>query len=96
MEGVRYREYELMLKPGAKLFVYTDGLAEANDKDEQLFGTERMTQALVAAQNGSAEEVIDRMRAAVDSFVGDAPQFDDLTMLCLTYKGVASATQADT
>ena len=91
MEGVRYKEYELMLKPGAKLFVYTDGLAEANDKDEQLFGTERMTQALVAAQNGSAEEVIDRMRAAVDSFVGDAPQFDDLTMLCLTYKGAASA-----
>ncbi len=87
MDGVRYREYELQLEPGAKLFVYTDGVAEATDSEKQLFGTDRMIEALRAGENGSPQEILATVNAAVDSFVGKAPQFDDLTMLCLEYKG---------
>ena len=87
MEGVRYREYERFLEPGTKLFLYTDGLTEANDKNEALFGTERMLEALIRAQNGTPEEILASVKGEVAAFTGDAPQFDDLTMLCLTYNG---------
>ena len=87
IEGVRYPEYELMLKPGAKLFVYTDGLPEASDREYRQFGTERMLQALNEARGGTPEQILGRVQAAVDDFVGAAEQFDDLTMLCLEYRG---------
>ena len=87
MDGVRYREYELQLEPGAKLFVYTDGVAEATDAEKQLFGTDRMIEALRAGENGTPQEILATVNAAVDRFVCKAPQFDDLTMLCLEYKG---------
>ena len=87
MDGVRYREYSIQLEPGSKLFVYTDGVAEATDSNEQLFGTERMITALRKADNSTPEEVLRIVRSDVDQFVGKAPQFDDLTMLCLQYLG---------
>ena len=87
MEGVRYHEYELQMEPGAKLFVYTDGVPEATDDRQELFGTERMLEALNGSQDGSPQEVLKAVRAAVDRFVKDAEQFDDITMLCLEYKG---------
>ncbi|MCR4621570.1 MAG: SpoIIE family protein phosphatase [Clostridiales bacterium] len=87
MDGVRYREYQIQLEPGDKLFVYTDGIAEATDSNEQLFTTARMIDALRKADNGAPEEVIEAVRSEVDRFVGKAPQFDDMTMLCLRYHG---------
>ena len=87
MAGIRYREYELMLEPGAKLFVYTDGLPEANDAEEKMFGTDRMLAALNREPAAAPKEVLQNVRAAVDAFVQDAEQFDDLTMLCLSYAG---------
>ena len=87
MEGVRYREYEMRLEPGAKLFVYTDGVPEATSADNELFGTDRMLDALNAAPDAAPMDVLNNMRAAVDGFVKDAEQFDDMTMLCLEYKG---------
>ena len=87
MDGVRYREYTIQLEPGSKLFVYTDGVAEATDSNEQLFGTERMITALRQADSAAPEEVLHTVRSSVDQFVGKAPQFDDLTMLCLQYQG---------
>ena len=89
MEGVRYREYTIDLEPGAKIFVYTDGVAEANNSSEELFGTDRMIDALRKGENGTPEEVLQAVKAGVDEFVGKAPQFDDLTMLCLQYNGPA-------
>ena len=86
MEMTRYREYELQLEPGAKLFVYTDGVAEAANPRDELFGTERMIRALQGAEDGSPEEILKAVNAAVAEFAGSAPQFDDLTMLCLSYK----------
>ena len=91
MEGARYREYTLQLEPGAKLFVYTDGVPEAADDQKELFGTERMIRALNAAPEASPQEALKNVRAAVDGFVGAAEQFDDLTMLCLAYKGPGGA-----
>ena len=87
LEGSKYSEYELHLEPGAKLFVYTDGVPEATNATNELFGTERMIHALNARLDADPMEVLENMRSAVDGFVLDAEQFDDLTMLCLEYKG---------
>ena len=87
MEGMRYKEYELQLTPGAKLFLYTDGVPEATDANKELFGTDRMLAALNADASAAPEEILKQVRGAVDGFVKDAEQFDDLTMLCLEYRG---------
>jgi len=91
MDGVRFKEYELILKKGAKLFLYTDGVAEATNAQEELFGTDRMIEALRTAEDKSPKDVLAAVNAAVDEFVGEAPQFDDLTMLCIEYDGEAEA-----
>ena len=86
MEGTKYREYELQLKPGSKLFLYTDGVPEATDAEKQLFGAERMLAALNQSTESTPEQVLKNVRSAVDGFVKEAEQFDDLTMLCMEYK----------
>ena len=91
MAGVRYREYELQLEPGSKLFLYTDGVPEATSAAQELFGTERLVAALNKDPEASPVDVLKNVRAAVDGFVRDAEQFDDLTMLCLEYRGAPSA-----
>ncbi len=87
MEGVKYKEYELQLDPGAKLFLYTDGVAEATNAGNELFGTDRMLKALNNAENGTPKDILGEVDKSVEIFVGDAPQFDDLTMLCVHYIG---------
>ena len=87
MEGVHYRGYDLQLNPGDKLFLYTDGVPEATDKAEELFGTERMLKALNRHREDGPEKILESVHKEVDEFVGDAEQFDDLTMMCLEYKG---------
>ena len=87
MEGIRYREYELNLTPGSRVFLYTDGVPEATDTNNNMFGTERMLDALNEVRDESPEMILKHVRKAVDSFVGNAEQFDDLTMLCLEYMG---------
>ena len=87
IEGVCYKGYELELRPGDKLFLYTDGVPEATDEDKKMFGTERMLTALNKFRGRAPDEILKSMRSTVDSFVGDAEQFDDLTMLCLEFKG---------
>ena len=87
MEMSRYREYELELGKGGTLFVYTDGAPEATNAEQQLFGTDRMLEALNSRSCEHPREVIDTMDQAIARFVGNAPQFDDLTMLCVKYNG---------
>lgn len=87
MDGVRYKEYELSMVPGSKLFLYTDGVPEATDPDNQLFGTDRMLEALNSDTSADPQTMLKNVREAVDGFVKDAEQFDDLTMLGLEYKG---------
>lgn len=88
MEGIRYKDYELQLQPGDKLFVYTDGVAEATNSDNELFGTKRMVEALNKQANATPEAILRAVRSDVDLFVDNAPQFDDITMLCMEYKGI--------
>ena len=87
MEGIHYREYELTLEPGAKLFLYTDGVPEAANVQNEMFGTERMLAAMNRNPAASPEMILNQVRDEVDAFTKDAEQFDDLTMLCLEYKG---------
>ena len=91
MEGAKYKEYEIQLLPGAKLFVYTDGVPEATNAAKELFGTERMVEALNSKPDAAPMDILKNVRKAVDSFVLNAEQFDDLTMLCLEYKGPNAA-----
>ena len=90
MEMAAYRQYELQLEPGAKLFVYTDGVAEALNEQDELFGTARMVAALRGCEDGSPEKILETVGQAVKTFAGSAPQADDLTMLCLQYNGSVS------
>lgn len=83
MENSRYREYELFLEPGDTVFVYTDGVTEASNTKNELFGTERMIEALEKKNSKNCKEILETVRQDVDCFVGEAPQFDDITMLCL-------------
>ena len=87
MAGLKYKEYTIDMKPGSKLFLYTDGVPEATDAEKQLFGNERMVSALNEKPDQSPQEILKTVRSSVDAFVKDAEQFDDLTMLCLEYKG---------
>ena len=86
MDGTQYKEYELMLEPGSKLFLYTDGVPEATDEEGNMFGVERMLAALNSESEADPAQTVKNVRAAVDAFVNRAEQFDDLTMLCLEYK----------
>ena len=85
--GLKYSEYELFLKPGDKLFLYTDGVPEATDAGEELFGNERMLDALNKDVSASPEKILEEVTQSVNAFVKDAEQFDDMTMMCLEYKG---------
>ena len=87
MEGAKYKSYEIQLNKGDKIFVYTDGVPEATNANHELFGTDRMMDALNSKSDADPKEILRTIRASVDGFVGNAEQFDDLAMLCLEYKG---------
>lgn len=87
MEDLRYREGSLQLSPGDRIFLYTDGVTEATDGANQLYGSERLHRVLNANLDADPETLLPAVKADVDQFVGDAPQFDDITMLCLAYRG---------
>ena len=87
LEGVKYHDYEILLEPGDKIFVYTDGLKEAADPELQLFGIDRILETLNQDTGASPGKILENVRTAVSTFVKDAEQFDDLTMLCVEYKG---------
>ena len=91
MEGMRYQEYQLQLRPGDRLFLYTDGVPEAMAASEEMFGSERMLEALNRNASAAPRQILEGVRGAVDAFVQDAEQFDDLTMLCVEYKGPEQA-----
>ena len=87
MEGSKYREYTVSLHAGDRLFVYTDGVPEATDAAQAAFGTDRMLDALNREPDAGPAALLRNVRAAVGEFVKDAEQFDDLTMLCIEYRG---------
>lgn len=87
MEGIKYNEYEFMMEPDSKLFLYTDGVPEATNENNELFGMDRLVDTLRDAQDETPEGILNAVNNAVEEFTGDALQFDDLTMLCVHYVG---------
>ena len=78
---IEYTNYDIHLGRGDKLFVYTDGVPEATDMFDKLYTTGRMLEALNKYRDGSPQEILEGINKSVKEFVGDRPQFDDLTML---------------
>ena len=86
MEGVRYRENTIQLNPGDRLYLYTDGVTEATNGAQELFGEERLQNALNEALDLPVQQLLKRIKECIDAFVGEAEQFDDITMLGLEYR----------
>ncbi len=91
MEGVRFKEYELQLDPGDRLFVYTDGIPEAIDEQVEQYGTQRLVDVLNAVKGEPLEVMLPTVRRDIADFAGNAEQFDDITMLGFTYRGPGEA-----
>ena len=87
MKGIPFRQHEFQLHPGDSFFVYTDGVAEATDRNEELYGTERMLDALNRDPDAPPEQILLNVAQDIGRFVDGAEQFDDLTMLCFRYLG---------
>ena len=86
MEGVRYRIGEMTLNPGDRLFLYTDGVPEATNIHNKLYGEDRLLAFMNENANTEATTLLPALKANIDEFVGEAPQFDDITMLMFDYK----------
>ena len=86
LAGQKYREYTLQMDQGSKLFLYTDGVPEATNIREELFGMERTLRALNDAKEEAPDAIIRRVDRSVEYFVGEASPFDDMTMMCIEYK----------
>ncbi len=89
MEDMVYKQYDLDMEPGSKLFLYTDGVPEAmgGEKGDEMYGLDRLLKTLNEHKDETAEEIIKGVRSSIEGFVMDAEQFDDITMLCIEYKG---------
>lgn len=88
MEGIPYKEQLLKLNPGDFIYIYTDGVTEANNIAKELLGEKRMLEALDLPCNGDVSELDQNVKNKIDEFAGGTEQFDDITMLCLKYNGV--------
>ena len=86
MEGINYRAGEITLNPGDRLFLYTDGVTEATNADNQLYGEDNLQSFMNTNASLEASELLFALKNNIDEFVGEAPQFDDITMLMFDYK----------
>lgn len=91
IEGIPFREHEFELHPGDSFFVYTDGVTEATNKDKELFGNDRLLEALNKNPDADPKEVLENVMDGITGFVAGAEQFDDITMLSFKYKGPKKA-----
>ena len=94
IEKARYRDYELTLKPGDAIFVYTDGVPEARNAEGTFYGMERLESTLNRLADADPETLLEGVRADVDAFAQGAEQFDDLSMLALRYQGPKAQEEA--
>ncbi|MEG2506767.1 MAG: SpoIIE family protein phosphatase [Longicatena sp.] len=91
MEDVTYKKHELILEKGDILFLYTDGVTEAINQKEELYNEARLYEILNEHKDSSLKEICEKVKSDVDYFIGDEPQFDDITMLAFEYKGVGKS-----
>ncbi len=85
MEGIRYRQAEITLDKGDIIYLYTDGVTEATDIHNELYGEDRLEKVLNANRIAPLDDMLHAIKADIDLFVGEAPQFDDITMLGLSF-----------
>ncbi|MDE5565951.1 MAG: PP2C family protein-serine/threonine phosphatase, partial [Anaeroplasmataceae bacterium] len=86
MEDTTYETGHIVLEAGDRIFQYTDGVTEASNQNNELFGMKRLEKALFNKNDLTPKEILKQVKLEIDSFVGQAPQFDDITMLCLEFK----------
>ncbi|MBR0508279.1 MAG: SpoIIE family protein phosphatase [Clostridia bacterium] len=89
MAGVPYREQTMTLKKGDRLFLYTDGVTEAENRAHDLFGEQKLGEQLARSADKTPDEILQAVKSAVTAHADGADQFDDVTMLCLEYRGSA-------
>ncbi len=85
-EDMNYKAGSMTLDVGDLIFQYTDGVTEATNVENQLYGMERLEQVLNRVKDRTPSEILPEVKKDIDAFVGEAPQFDDITMLCVEYK----------
>ena len=91
MEGTKFSEGRIILGEGDKLFHYTDGVTEATNIGNELYGKERLLLVLNKNKGQTPKETLSSVKSDIDDFVGEAPQFDDITMLCVEYRKSGSS-----
>ena len=102
MDMVKYKEQELQLQPGDEIYLYTDGVTEAHNSNNELFGENRLLESLNSTKGMSVEDICKKVKEDVDAFVCDAEQFDDITMLCVqlneidSYNGITVVPSMET
>ena len=90
MDMVKYKEQELQLQPGDEIYLYTDGVTEAHNSKNELFGEERLLESLNSTKGMTVESICKKVKDDVESFVCEAEQFDDITMLCVRLNEIES------
>lgn len=95
MENIKYQTNEIQLSSGDEIFLYTDGVTEATDISKELFGEDRLIESLNENDNLSVEQLCNKVKSNVDKFVGNALQFDDITMLAVKFNYLLSADSVE-
>ena len=95
MEDMKYKAGTMQLDVGDRIFQYTDGVTEATNINNELYGMDRLGEILNKVKNGTPHEILPEVKKDIDEFVGEAPQFDDITMLCLEYKAKMKTEEED-
>lgn len=95
MENIRYKSASITLEPGDRIFQYTDGITEATNAENKLYGMDRLHDILEKHLSDTPTALLLAIKTDIDEFVGEAPQFDDITMLCLEYKEKMSLGQTE-
>nr|WP_300865176.1 PP2C family protein-serine/threonine phosphatase [uncultured Acetatifactor sp.] len=87
MPGMQYQEYEIWMHKGDSIYVYSDGAPDAVNAEEEQFERERLLASLNRVPGAAPIELLGQVKGDIDRFVGEAAQFDDITMLCMRYCG---------
>ena len=88
MDGIPYTSHTIKMNRGDRLFIYTDGITEATNEYDELYGEDRLLHVIKSVQDAgkTSRDILDIVRNDLNDFVLDAPQFDDITMLAMSYK----------
>ena len=87
LPGFEYTCASLQMQPGDRIYTYTDGVPEAHDKNDELFGEERLMESIRKHGGEPFTELLPHIRADIEAYADGVPQFDDITMMIFEYRG---------